>query len=390
MTKYLLTLLGSLLLPYAIAAQSFTSFDTIFTPPAYLDGDLTGTLFVPSMPNGISIVAVHGLGDAVSTMNGWSDTLAAHGYTVLNIDYPDPVNAGATFPMPVRAIKTAVQFMRRSRNHFHLTTNVVGAVGRSLGAGLIAQSLIDEADYSVYGIDNTISDHIDFAAILYGIYDYYHFTQTDLPISISMFAQQYFGSSATLEARETPVLQSQHLTTPLLLIHGTADARLQYQQTQEFHDSLVANGKSNDIILYPGEPHFFEAPSNGLSFTSVGLQVKDSVLAFFSYQSAQAGISSKEQVPPFAINQNYPNPCGLSSASGCSTTTIGFHLRQAAICSIALQNTLGEIVRLTTTDFLEEGNHTIMLDIRSLPSGLYFCRLQSDAGAFTSGIVVEN
>ena len=132
MTQNLLVL-WALLLPCATVAQTFTTFDTVFTPANYPDGDLTGTVFIPSTPNGISIVAVHGLGDPVSTMNGWSDTLAANGYTVLNIDYPDPVNSGATFPMPVRAIKTAVQFLRRSRNHFHLTTGIVAAVGRSLG-----------------------------------------------------------------------------------------------------------------------------------------------------------------------------------------------------------------------------------------------------------------
>jgi acetyl esterase/lipase len=390
MLKYRLALLWIALLPYASSGQSFTSFDTIFTPAAYPDGALTGTLFVPSVPNGIAIVAVHGLGDAVSTMNGWSDTLAARGYTVLNIDYPDPVNAGATFPMPIRAIKTAVQFMRRSRGHFHLTTNVVGVVGRSLGAGLVAQSLIDEEDYFVYGIDNTISDHINFAALLYGLYDFTHFTQTDLPISISLFAQRYFGLNAALEARETPVLQSWRITTPLLLIHGMADARLQYQQTQEFHDSLAANGKSNDLILYPGKPHFFEAPSNGLSFTATGLLVKDSVLAFFSYQSGHAGVGDKPQTPAFAVDQNYPNPCGLSSASGSSATTMSFHLPRPATCSIVLQNVIGEIVRSSLPQFLEEGDHTTMIDVHGLPSGLYFCMLQSDAGAFARAIIVEN
>ena len=223
---------------------------------------------------------------------------------------------------------------------------------------------------------------------MYGIYDFYHFTQTDLPISITAFAQQYFSADATLEKRETPVLQADRITIPLLLIHGEADVRLEYQQSQEFHDSLTANGKSNDLILYPGQPHFFEAPSDGLSFTSIGLQVKDSVLAFFSYQSAHAGVV--ENASTNVIEQNFPNPCGLSSPSSNLTTTFSFHLLKAANCSIVLLNALGETVQSYSPEFFEIGNHTLMLNVKGLPSGPYFWRLQSDAVCVTKVIIVEN
>ncbi len=346
------------------------------------------TVFVPSVPNGISLVAVHGLGDPRSEMEGWCDSLAANGYTVITIEYPDPVTQNATFPMPVRAVKTAVQFLRENRARLRLTTNIVGAIGRSLGAGIIAQSLIDENDYSVYGIDNTVSDQINFAVLLYGIYDPYRFIQSSLPISIPAFIQQYFHSNTALEARETPVLQAQRVSAPLLLIHGESDVILQYQQSQEFHDSLSAEGKYNDLILYPNQDHLFEMGASSASFSPIGLEVKDSVLAFFAMESSRAGVSLSG--PSAILAQNVPNPCGLASLSGSSSTTVSFRVPKATTCSIELVNRLGSIVRSSSPEFFSEGYHTLTLTVSGLPSGVYYYRISGGASSLARAIVIEN
>src|SRR6266542_7079958 len=101
-------------LPGYVRSQSIVVFDTIYTPTDYVDGAQVGRMYMPALANGVGVVAVYGLQDSLGTMHCWGDSLAAHGYTVLSIDFPDP-GSGAFFPKPIRALKTAIQFLRMNQ-----------------------------------------------------------------------------------------------------------------------------------------------------------------------------------------------------------------------------------------------------------------------------------
>jgi dipeptidyl aminopeptidase/acylaminoacyl peptidase len=46
------------------------------------------------------------------------------------------------------------------------------------------------------------------------------------------------------------------VTTPLLILHGAADARVPTYQGREFFEVLAARGKTVRMVTYPGSPHF--------------------------------------------------------------------------------------------------------------------------------------
>jgi hypothetical protein len=75
----------------------------------------------------------------------------------------------------------------------------------------------------------------------------------------------------------------------------------------------------------------------------------------------------------FALKQNYPNPFNPS-------TTISYFLPKLATVSLRIFNSLGQEVTLLVNEPQEPGHYQAAWNASSVPSGVYFYRLQ--AGAF--------
>ena len=75
----------------------------------------------------------------------------------------------------------------------------------------------------------------------------------------------------------------------------------------------------------------------------------------------------------YALGNNYPNPFN-------PTTTIQFALPHSAMASLKVFNIFGEEVTTLVQRELDIGTHYVKFDASSLPSGIYFYRLQ--AGTF--------
>ncbi|MFA7362148.1 MAG: carboxypeptidase regulatory-like domain-containing protein [Candidatus Kapaibacterium sp.] len=99
-------------------------------------------------------------------------------------------------------------------------------------------------------------------------------------------------------------------------------------------------------------------------------------LAFVMTIDNVTGIGSDPETPStFALSQNYPNPFNPS-------TTISFSVSELRNVSLKIYDILGQEVSTLVSENLAPGSYSVTFNASSLPSGMYFYKLQ--AGDFTS------
>ena len=87
-------------------------------------------------------------------------------------------------------------------------------------------------------------------------------------------------------------------------------------------------------------------------------------------------------VSRFELSANYPNPFN-------STTTFYFSLPQRSKISINVYNILGQkVAELIKKQWFSAGRHKIHFNGQNLPSGLYFCRLETANTAITRKMIL--
>jgi len=96
-----------------------------------------------------------------------------------------------------------------------------------------------------------------------------------------------------------------------------------------------------------------------------------------------AGITDENRasVGSFRLEQNYPNPFN-------PTTTIEVSLSKACPVTLRIFNTLGEIITTLVSRELAAGIYKFEWNAASMPSGLYFCRVQAGSGIETRKLML--
>jgi hypothetical protein len=89
-------------------------------------------------------------------------------------------------------------------------------------------------------------------------------------------------------------------------------------------------------------------------------------------------IPTSSQLPEYTpsknihLGQNFPNP-----VSTC--TTIPFHIAKTSCIRLTLIDTTGKVVKELINDTLPAGDHSFVLKVESIDSGIYFYKLESEA-----------
>ncbi|HSR18956.1 MAG TPA: T9SS type A sorting domain-containing protein, partial [Ignavibacteriaceae bacterium] len=332
-------------------AQIVTVFDTVYA----LIGNQArvGTMFIPSEGNGMGVLVVHGSGVTRITNRPWCDSLAANGHTVFTIEYPI-----GNYPGPAAAIKLALEFLRENAESFGITTGKIAGLGFSYGAATLGQAIIWDNDDTFFQTNPSIDDHFNAVALLYGIY-----TKGDF-------------SNNSLRQKGLCIQHVSNINTPVLLLHGTGDSFVNYQESVKLQDSLTFYGKHNQLILYNGLQHGFDLnwPAAN-AFTSIGLQAKDSVLTFFRNNQITGIKEGTDYSLPteFMIIQNYPNPFNPS-------TTISYSILTSEFVTLKVFDVLGSEVATLVNEEKPAGSYNVNFNAINLPSGVYLYKFQ--AGSF--------
>ncbi|NOX19342.1 MAG: DUF1939 domain-containing protein [Chlorobi bacterium] len=85
-----------------------------------------------------------------------------------------------------------------------------------------------------------------------------------------------------------------------------------------------------------------------------------------------------ETVPmKFSLGQNYPNPFGKGTITNNASTKINFSLPASGKVKLEVFNSLGQKISTLIDATKESGNHSVIWNADSFPSGIYFYRFQS-------------
>ena len=94
------------------------------------------------------------------------------------------------------------------------------------------------------------------AAVGAGVTDLWSFTGTS---DIPGFLPDYFGGEpwAQFDAfqKHSPITYVKNVTTPTLVLHGEADARVPTSQGYEYYHALKRQGVTAKMVVYPRQPH---------------------------------------------------------------------------------------------------------------------------------------
>jgi len=109
------------------------------------------------------------------------------------------------------------------------------------------------------------------------------------------------------------------------------------------------------------------------AFDEAGNYIIDSMDVAFKNGNPVSSDDDKHKLYTFNLEQNYPNPFNPS-------TTINYQIPTLSIVSLKVYDVLGNEIVTLVNEEKPAGSYEVEFDAISLPSGVYFYRLQ--AGSF--------
>lgn len=135
------------------------------------------------------------------------------------------------------------------------------------------------------------------------------------------------------------------------------------------------------FLEYMMIPYTFDSFHGGHTFKrehvlSMLSHINASILKLTSVPHKQA-----PSISNFELHRNYPNPFNPS-------TTIQFDIPKLSKVTLKIIDMLGREVATLVDEQLHPGEHKVIVDSRTLPSGVYFYRLQSEEFSATKKLLL--
>ncbi len=147
-----------------------------------------------------------------------------------------------------------------------------------------------------------------------------------------------------------------------------------------FHGNDLFAGTRNGVFLATNNSNYWIDVNDGIeNFEINALAIKGDTL----FAGTQGGlwmrsITELKQTPPqsFLLEQNYPNPAGL-------TTNIPIRLPLPGFVSLKIFDLFGREVATLSSGEMSAGSYIFSWNTAAFPSGVYLCRLQTGSSVAT-------
>ena len=211
-----------------------------------------------------TILCIHGGGFRAGTRESYDKlclTLASHGYVAATMTY----RLAPAFPFPAAVIdcKAAVRWLRANADKHHIDPKRLGVTGGSAGGHLV-QFLGVTSDVAEFDV----GEHLDQSSAVTCVVNYYGPSDLTKSYGKSVDAAEvlplFFGGALDTKLKEhvrgSPLYWVTPNAAPTLIVHGTEDKYVNYEQAGWMVDKLKAAQVEVELLTIPGAGHGFKGP----------------------------------------------------------------------------------------------------------------------------------
>ena len=209
-----------------------------------------------------AVLCIHGGGFRAGSREGYNKlclTLAQHGFVAATISYR--LAPAHQFPAAVHDTKAAVRWLRANAAKLGINPERIGVTGGSAG-GHLAQFLGVTAGVKEFeGTDNpSFSSAVACVVNVYGPSDFTksYGKSVDAHVVLPLWLGGDVESARARHIQSSPLNWVNPNAAPTLIIHGTEDKYVAYEQALWMRDRLAACGVPVELLTLEGAGHGFK------------------------------------------------------------------------------------------------------------------------------------
>ncbi|MBI3414480.1 MAG: alpha/beta hydrolase [Verrucomicrobia bacterium] len=210
-----------------------------------------------------AILCIHGGGFRAGHRDGYNELclkLAQRGFVAATASYR--LAPKYQFPAAVHDVKAAVRFLRANVSKFGIDPERIGVTGGSAG-GHLAQFLGVTAGVKQFEGEGGNANFSSSVACVVNVYGPSDFTQSyGKSVDAAEVLPLFFGGNLEQEPRKhiigSPLNWVTPAAAPTLLIHGTEDKYVAYEQAVWMRDRLKSSSVEVELLTLEGAGHGFK------------------------------------------------------------------------------------------------------------------------------------
>ena len=232
-----------------------------------------------------AVVCIHGGGFRAGKRDSWDNMcrqLAARGYVAVTVTYrlaPDH-----QFPAAIEDCKAAVRWMRANAGKYHVDSNRIAALGDSAGAHLALFLAVTNNVHDFDGDQNPgQSSAVQCAVSYYGPADFTlsYGKSVDAAVVLPLFLGGNLQEQPRRHVQASPLYWVTPDAPPILLLHGTQDKYVNYEQATLLRDRLKAAQCDVELVTLEGAGHGFKGDdqkrANEAAFEFLDKKLKNAI-----------------------------------------------------------------------------------------------------------------